>query len=115
RVAKPHPGHATGDARRLERVVPGRFAGLDVAEPTAPGAGVAEDHERGGPPLPALADVRTRRLLTDGVEVLRFDQALELAVLRTPRRRHLEPGRLAAAMGLDVGPEHAEHITAAGV
>src|SRR4051794_12999214 len=58
RVAKAHQRHRASDARGLERVVPGRLAGLDVAEAAAARAGVAEDHERRGPPLPALADVR---------------------------------------------------------
>ena len=70
RVAEPHPRDAPRDARGLERIVPGRLTGLDVAEPAPPRAGVAEDHERRGAALPALADVRARRLLADRVQVL---------------------------------------------
>ena len=98
-----HPG-------RLERVVPRRLARLDVAEAAAAGARVAEDHERRRAALPALADVRARRLLADRVEVLGLDQPLELAVLRAAGRRHLEPRRLARAERLHVGPEDVEHV-----
>ena len=101
-----HPG-------RLERVVPRRLARLDVAEAAAPGAGVAEDHERGGAALPALADVRARRLLADRVEVLGLDQVLQLAVPRAARRRHLEPRRLAGAERLHVRPEDLEDVRVA--
>ena len=90
------------DACRLERVVPGRLAGLDVAEAAAPRAGVAEDHERRGAALPALADVRAGGLLADRVEVLRLDQRLQLAVARPAGGGHLEPRRLAALVRLDV-------------
>src|SRR6201999_4647761 len=83
RVTKSHPRHRAGDAGGLERVVPGRLPGLDIAEAAAPGAGVAEDHERRGAALPALPDVRARRLLADRVQVLGLDQALQLAVALT--------------------------------
>src|SRR5262249_13191364 len=60
---------------------------------------VAEDHECGGAPLPALADVRAVRLLADGVEVVRLDGLLEPAVGGAARRRDLEPRGLARVEG----------------
>ena len=74
RVAQAHPRDRARDARGLERVVPRRLAGLDVAEAAAARARVAEDHERRGAALPALADVRARGLLADRVQVLVADQ-----------------------------------------
>ena len=114
-MAQAHARDRARDARRLERVVPGRLAGLDVAEAAAARAGVAEDHERGGAALPALADVRAGGLLADGVQVLRADQLGQLAVALAAGRGHLEPRRLALAQRPHVGAEHAEHVHAAGV
>ena len=107
RVAQAHARDRARHARRLERVVPGRLAGLDVAEAAAARAGVAEDHERRRAALPALADVRAGRLLADRVQVLRADQLGQLAVALAARRRHLEPRRLALAQRAHVGAEHA--------
>ncbi len=87
RVAQAHARDRARDAGGLERVVPGGLAGLDVAEAAAARAGVAEDHERGGAALPALADVRAGGLLADGVQVLRADQLGQLAVALAAGRR----------------------------
>src|SRR3954447_18177549 len=114
-VAQPHLRHRPRHAGRLERVVPRRLAGLDVAEAAAARARVAEDHERGGAAVPAVADVRTRRLLADGVQVLVADEAVELAVARAARRLHLEPWRLAVAEGQDVRAKDLEDVHPARV
>src|ERR1039458_330422 len=66
RVSEAHLGHAASDTGRLQWVIPGRLSGLDVAEAAAAGAGIAEDHERGRPTPPGLADSRAERLLTGG-------------------------------------------------
>ena len=115
RMAEPHLRHRAGDAQRLERVVEGRLAGLDVAEAAAARAGVAEDHERRRAALPAVADVRAGGLLADRVQALVADHPVELAVALPARRRHLEPARLAAAEGQRVRPEHLQHVHAARV
>src|SRR3954469_2177535 len=115
RVAQAHPRDRARDAGGLERVVPRRLAGLDVAEAAPAGAGVAEDHERRGAAVPAVADVRARRLLAHGVEVLVLDEAVELAVARAPGRLDLEPRRLAVADREHVGPEDREDVHAAGI
>src|SRR3954454_9551160 len=115
RVAQPHAGDAPGDARGLERVVPRRLTGLDVAEAAAARARVAEDHERGRAALPALADVRARRFLADRVQVLGADQVGQLAVARAAGRRDLEPRRLALAHRPDVGSEDLQDVHPAGV
>ena len=114
-MAQAHARDRARHARRLERVVPGRLAGLDVAEAAAAGARVAEDHERRGAALPALADVGAGRLLADGVQVLLADQLGQLAVARAAGRGHLEPRRLALAQRADLGAEHLEHVHAARV
>ena len=115
RVAQAHLRDRARDAGRLERVVPRRLAGAHVAEAAAPRARVAEDHERRGAALPALADVRAGGLLADRVEVLVLDELRQLAVLRAAGRRDLEPRRLALAHRAHVGPEDAEHVHPAGV
>src|SRR4051812_13025441 len=115
RVAQPHLRDRAGDAQRLERVVPGRLARLDVAEAAASRARVAEDHERGRAALPALADVRARGLLAYRVQVLGADQVGQLAVAWAARRRDLEPRRLALADRPDVGPEDLQDVHPAGV
>ena len=115
RVAQPHLRDRARDAGGLERVVPRRLAGADVAEAAAPRARVAEDHERRGAALPALADVRAGGLLADRVQVLVGDELRQLAVLRAAGRRHLEPRWLALAHRAHVGAQDAEHVHAAGV
>ena len=115
RVAEAHLRHRAGDAQRLERVVEGRLAGLDVAEAAAARAGVAEDHEGRRAALPAVADVRAGGLLADRVQALVADHPVELAVALAARRRDLEPARLAAAERQRVRPEHLQHVHAARV
>ena len=96
-VTEAHRFHLVGDPQRLQRVVPGRLAGLHVAEAAAAGADVAEDHEGGGPALPALADVRAVGLLADRVQVVGADLLLEAPVVGPARGRDFEPRRLAGA------------------
>src|SRR5271156_6549756 len=114
-VAKTHARDRARHPRRLERVVPGRPAGLHVAEAAPPGAGVAEDHERRRAPLPALAHVRAGRLLADRVQVLGADQLGERAVALTAGWRHLEPRRLSLAQWAHIRAEHAQHVHTPGV
>ena len=115
RVAQAHLRDRARDARGLERVVPRRLAGLHVAEAAAARAGVAEDHERRGAALPALADVRAGGLLADGVQVLLLDHRRQVAVLRAARGGDLEPRRLALAERPDLGAEHLQHVHPARV
>src|SRR5690349_21746494 len=115
RVAQAHARDRAGDAGGLERVVPRRLARLDVAEAAAARAGVAEDQERGGAALPALAHVRAGGLLTDRVQTLGLDHRVELAQLRAAGQRDLEPRRLAAAERLRVGAEDLRDVHPARV
>ena len=110
RVTQAHLRDRARDAGRLERVVPRRLAGAHVAEAAAPRARVAEDHERRGAALPALADVRARGLLADRVQVLVGDELRQLAIALAARRLDLEPRRLALAHRPHVGAEDAEHV-----
>ena len=52
---------------------------------------LAEDHERGGAVVPALADVGAVRLLADGVEPELAHQPLEAVVVLGAGRAHLQP------------------------
>src|SRR5262245_17579880 len=54
-------------------------------------ADVAEDHERRGAVVPALADVRALRLFADRVEVQLAHQALEPQIARRAGGAHLQP------------------------
>ena len=114
-VAQTHLRDRAGNAGRLQRVVPGRLATVDVAEAAAPSAGVAEDHEGRGSAFPAFANVWAGGLLADGVEVLLLDHRRQLAVLLASRRRHLEPRRLARSDRLHVGAEYGAYVHPAGV
>ena len=70
-------GHSVGDATVL----------------AGPGADVPEDHEGGGPCLPALSDVGASRLFTHRVEGLGPHQLLQLQVFLPPGERTFsQPG-----------------------
>ena len=56
---QPHGGHGFGYAARLVVIDRQRSAFLHRAKAAAPGADVAQDHERGGAVVPALAHVGT--------------------------------------------------------
>ena len=109
-VAQPHPRDAARHARGLERVVPRRLAGLDVAEAAAARAGVAEDHEGGRAAIPAVADVGAGGLLADRVQVLGLDARAQLAVARAAGCGDLEPRGLAIAQAVDLAAEHLQHV-----
>src|SRR5205823_8599358 len=113
RMPQPHALHGLRHAQRLQRVDRLRLAGLDVAEPAATGARVAEDHERRGAAVPALADVRARRLLAHRVELVALDQPLELEEAGPTGRADLEPRGLALAIGAHLA--HVEHPCAAWI
>ena len=82
KAAQAHPGDGARHPGRLQRVVPRRLARVDVAEAAAAGAGVAEDHERGGAVAKAFANVRAVRALAHGVELRGLHQPFQLAVFR---------------------------------
>ena len=86
--------HGLGHPARLVGVEPGRPAGPDGAEPAGAGAGLAQDHDRGRALVPALPEVRTARLLADGVEVEAPDEAAQVADGLARRDGHLEPVRV---------------------
>ena len=54
-------------------------------------ADVAEDHERRGAVVPALADVGAVRVFADGVELQLAHDALQPEVVLRPGRAHLQP------------------------
>ena len=66
-VAQSHLLHRVGHPDRLQEVYPLGLPGIDGAVGACAGADIAQDHERGGAAIPALADVRTLGLSADGV------------------------------------------------
>ena len=112
-MAQSHLVHRVGHAQRLRAVDHLRHAGLHVAEAAPARAGVAQDHERGGAPLPALADVGAVRLLADGVQRLAAHQALDVAVGRA--RPAPSPSAMAACASGTAPRRHPWAAAAAGV
>src|SRR5262245_50264001 len=96
-MPKRHPLDGIRNARRLCKIELVRLAVRDRAIRTRAGADVAENHEGRRPMVPALADVRTPRLLTDGVELQLLHYAFETQIVLRTRRAHLEPRRLGFA------------------
>src|SRR5215217_381721 len=90
-VIEAHLSGCVGDTPGFVEVELGRLACEDGAEATRAGADVAEDHEGGGPVVPALADVRAAGLLTDGVEAQATHGLFYLAVTLAHGRPGLEP------------------------
>ena len=66
----------------------------DGAVGTISGADVAEDHEGGGAVLPALTHVWAVSFLTDSVKIELPHEVLQVDIILTAWRAHLEPGRL---------------------
>ena len=97
---------------RLIVVEPGRAAGLDRAEAAGPGAGVAQDHDRGRALVPALPDVRAAGLLADRVERQAAEQALELVVVLARRHPRADPVGVAAQRRRAVGRRQARQAAA---
>ena len=88
----------------------GRLAVLHGAEPAGAGADVAEDHERGGAVVPALADVRAVRLFADRVEALLAHQPLQPHVAGRPRGADLQPLGLRRARAQDLDRDRGAHV-----
>ena len=73
---------------------PARVARRHRAEPATARAYVAQEHHRGGPLRPALADVGAARLLADRVQIESAEGRLEVGVRRPTRGADLQPRRL---------------------
>ena len=107
-VGEPHLRGGLGEPERLERIGrPVGLAGVHVAVPARPRAGVPEDLEGRRPAAPALADVRAARLLADRVQAPLAHEALDLEVARArARRAHLHPLGAARPLGHGKGLLH---------
>ena len=101
RVAQTHAGDRAGHAGGLERVIPGRSARLDIAEATAPGAGVPRIMKVAVPRCQhsRYSDTPPPRTPCAG-SPRGSGSAARGSVAR--RGRNLEPRRLAALIGLNL-------------
>src|SRR5579885_808549 len=104
-------------------------AGRDIAECAGAGADPAQNHDRGVLLLPALADIRARRLFAHGIELQFAHQPLGGAVFRRARRPDPQPfglaqNRLIGSMGRlrmarrgigDLGTGHGERRSAKAI
>ena len=94
-VPEAHLGHGDGQVFRLQGIDRVGLARLDVAKRAGPRAGVAEDHHRRMTAFPAFADVRTRCLLANRMQVVAAHEAPGFAVRLRGRRLDADPRRLA--------------------
>src|SRR5471030_2089396 len=94
-MGEAEPGERVGDSFGLMRIEAVGPPGRDVAERAGARADAAEDHHGHMLLFPALADIRARCLLADGVELLRTDELAGLVVLARHRRLDADPCRLA--------------------
>ena len=90
-VAQGHAGGGLGHALGLVRFDRLGAKGLDGAELAGARTAVAEDHEGGAALVPALAQVRAARALTDGVQPQVLHEAADV-------------GAVAAGVDLDADP-----------
>src|SRR5437763_15850735 len=87
-------GDRLGEMRRLVEIRRLRPAMRHVAEWTAPSAQITEDHECRRTVAEALADIRARGLLADGVQAPLAQYPLHLAELGRIGQPHTDPLRL---------------------
>src|SRR5439155_5880619 len=88
--------HRLRSAGHALRLVPVNRRGTALghrAERATPRTLVAQNHERSGAVFPALAQVGTAGALADGVKPEPAHGALELVIVVTGRRAHLQPRR----------------------
>src|SRR4029453_10982261 len=94
----------------LLAILPDRLAVRHRAVAAMARAHVAQDHEGRGGLFPALADVRTTRLLADRVQVPLAEAALEAHIIRSAGGPDLEPRRLLARDRKTVGLDHRKGV-----
>ena len=113
-VAQSHGGYGFGDPARLVGVVVRRFAGVDLAEVTTPGALRPSDQEGGLAVFPAFVDVGASGFLAHRVQSFALHERLQLLVFGTHSGRRFDPGGLSFDRGLRVAHLEAQHLPAVG-
>jgi hypothetical protein len=91
---------ASGHTRRFRRVELRWPAVRHRAIRTCARADVAEDHERRGAMVPALADVGTARIFADGVQLQVLHDPLQPEVISPTRGHGPSASRASASRGL---------------
>ena len=90
-VAKSEGGASFCDTARFV-IVDGKWSALlHSAKSTAPSADVSENHESCRAPIPAFANVWTRRALTNGMQFKTGNQLLQFAIILADRRGSAKP------------------------
>jgi hypothetical protein len=74
--------HGGSEVLRLHRIDDIGLAGLDVAEGTGAGAGIAQDHHRGMTLGPAFSDIGACRFFAHGIELKPAHQLARRVVFR---------------------------------
>ena len=93
-IAQAHLLDGFGNAQRLVFLGrANRLARRDGAETAGARADVSQNHERGSAMIPALAHVGAAGALTDGVQVERAHDALQVLIVRPAKEFHAQPGR----------------------
>src|SRR5258706_7167938 len=84
------------DSKRLADVELHGSSRSHRAEAARAGADVAQDHERRGPPAPAVEDIRALRLFANRVQPLPLHELLELFVVLALDDARADPRRYRA-------------------
>ena len=99
-VFQAHVGDGAGQIQRLVGVRRLRTAVGDIAERTAAGADLTEDHEGCGAVAEALVDVGAAGFLADRDQAVLAQFGLEILHRVAGRNAHPDPGRLAQRRGI---------------
>jgi hypothetical protein len=87
-------GHSFSHAARLVPIQRLRLAFGDSAKAATPSTQIAQQHERGGLMVPALANVRALGRFANRVQIQSSCQPLEIVVIVAHGRARLQPLRL---------------------
>src|SRR5258707_10456675 len=99
-ITQTHGGDRLGNAERLFLIRRSNWlARGHGAKAASPRANVAQDHECGGPLLPALAPVPAARRFANGVEIQRAHDALQVLITLATEEFNAKPVRPRVCVG----------------
>ena len=94
-MTQPQLGDRLGHISRFRRIKRQRHTGCDIAKGAGTGAGLAHNHESGVLLFPALTDIRARRFLAHGDQIILFHNGAGFGIGGRARRFGANPTGLA--------------------